>query len=182
MNKEQVYSALEENRPNKNGSLLLFSEFECQDNGVFFFPNFIDDSLLTHEEINIYINLLKNAKKMLPESQIEVFNEENKQQSKQGIQPQFDDGLRKKNHGYVYMMRSSNDKYKIGMSKDPSKRIKSIRGNTPFGIECVHIIETKDMRGLESHMHRKFKENVIAGEWFNLTMDQVHYFKNYKEA
>lgn len=85
------------------------------------------------------------------------------------------------NAGYVYLIYSSTEHYKIGFSKDPRKRHKtfvdSFGVKLPISVELVHIIETNDMRKLETQLHERYKHKRVNGEWFSLDKPDVDYIK-----
>jgi hypothetical protein len=84
----------------------------------------------------------------------------------------------KPNPGYVYLIKNSEGHYKIGKSVNPSKRIESLGVVLPFPIEAVHIISSNRMSKLEKELHGRFEDKHIAGEWFELTQDDVEYIKS----
>lgn len=79
--------------------------------------------------------------------------------------------------GYAYLMVDQNGLYKIGHSKDPSTRVKSVTSSTNR-VTLVCQIETKDMRGLEWDLHKQFDAKWDHGEWFTLSPDDVEYIKS----
>jgi len=83
--------------------------------------------------------------------------------------------------GYIYLIRSMTGYYKIGKSKEPERRIKSLGVQLPFAIEPVAIIETDNMRKLERELHQKFDDQRGDGEWFALTPGDVQYIKGLQQ-
>lgn len=79
--------------------------------------------------------------------------------------------------GYVYLLKS-NGLFKIGKSKNPSKRITDISPKFPAEVEIVSVIKTKNMDSMESCLHNKFKDKRRLGEWFNLTTEDIEYCNN----
>lgn len=82
--------------------------------------------------------------------------------------------------GYIYLGKQ-HGRYKIGKSKDVSRRREDITllGSEPF--ELIHEIETDDTNGIEKYWHDRFKSKWIRGEWFKLSSSDVKAFKRWKK-
>lgn len=78
-----------------------------------------------------------------------------------------------KRNGHVYLLKSPTGTYKIGRTKDPSKRLHTFSVKLPFEVEFVCVIAAEDMIALETELHRKFKHKRVGGEWFALSEDDV---------
>lgn len=69
-------------------------------------------------------------------------------------------------------MKNANNKLKIGISVDPSKRVVQIKNAS--GIE-VEIVKTWDCRIdafiVEKSLHVLFEDSREIGEWFNMDTD-----------
>jgi hypothetical protein len=79
--------------------------------------------------------------------------------------------------GGVYLIRCG-DAYKIGISKDVSKRAAQIQTGNDKPIEIVAVVNAPDMELLETQLHGKFHGKRVAGEWFNLDENDVEYIKS----
>lgn len=182
MNKKQIIDVLSAGRINSKGYVVSFNSFLNESEQQFFYPIFPDGSLLSHEEIDVYISLLEEAKTQAEDSAVEQLNNEiheERMNELKDYENKYNPSLNKKS-GFVYLMRSKNDKYKIGFSKDPKKRLKSLQNDTPFELECLRVIQTDDMKGLERDMHEYYKSKRVAGEWFDLSQEDISYFMNYE--
>lgn len=89
----------------------------------------------------------------------------------------------KKEDGYVYLMIDHNTKlYKIGWSKQPKVREKTLQSEQPK-IELLKSFRTN--KSSETELHRYFKDKRIRGEWFNLTPSDLNlidvYFQDKNE-
>lgn len=77
---------------------------------------------------------------------------------------------------FVYLMHdTSNDFYKIGISKDPQYRERTLQSEKPT-IEkiCAKEFPTRQIaEALESALHKSFATKRIRGEWFSLTPDDI---------
>ena len=70
-----------------------------------------------------------------------------------------------------YIMKDCvNGLYKIGRSKNPVVREKTLQSEKP-SIKMIKVFT----RNIEKELHNKYKEFRVRGEWFNLTKLQVHY-------
>jgi len=73
---------------------------------------------------------------------------------------------------YTYLMKDASGFYKIGVSKDVTKRENTIRvGNASIETIC------KTEGNIEKMLHLKYADRHIRGEWFNLTKEQVKEIK-----
>lgn len=88
--------------------------------------------------------------------------------------------------GYVYLLRSRNNIFKIGSTNDLPKRLsenyRSWNHVQPFEVEWV--IYTEDYHTLEFDLHRKFQakrargKRERPGDWFALSPADVDYIKS----
>lgn len=81
--------------------------------------------------------------------------------------------------GYVYVIQHEKH-YKIGVSKNVSKRITAMKTNTPVNIQLVHsffvgIEVYANAYGWEKLLHHYFASRRLNGEWFNLTKEDVQW-------
>lgn len=84
---------------------------------------------------------------------------------------------------YVYIAgeknNSKNSFVKIGFTKNPRQRIKSLKTAKP-NIELLAY--EKGTYVTEQKLHNKFKEYRYKGEWFNLPISQYHIKKYFRNA
>lgn len=85
--------------------------------------------------------------------------------------------------GYVYVARGEYGgqvAYKIGRSVNPKSRAKTFGVELPFSVEFVALIQSEDMYALESELHRHYDQQGkwLAGEWFNLEVNDIEYIKS----
>lgn len=78
--------------------------------------------------------------------------------------------------GYIYVFRWGNF-YKIGRSKHPQARVRSINKSLPFQGQLIHLIKTNDMAQAEIKIHKKFSEKRQEGEWFLLSDTDVKHLQ-----
>lgn len=79
------------------------------------------------------------------------------------------------NHGYIYLLRAimPGGYYKIGRSKTPERRIKSMGVKLPFPIETIHCFPTDNQHKVEKYLHQKYADRHADGEWFMLSDQDV---------
>lgn len=83
--------------------------------------------------------------------------------------------------GYVYMLRGSGRKYKIGHTNSPNRRFRQVQLEVPDPLVQVHSIPTDDPEGIEKYWHNRFVEKRIRNiEFFELDADDVRAFKRRK--
>ena len=73
--------------------------------------------------------------------------------------------------GYVYMMSEEHSHVcKLGISKDPYKRLKQLNSGTKLHskITLLKVIETPYHKEFEKFLHRLFSKKNVRGEWFEL--------------
>ncbi len=76
---------------------------------------------------------------------------------------------------YVYIMMNSRTGYfKIGRSKDPLKREKTLQSEEP-DIMLLHHWKAEPAQ--ERELHKKFVSKRVRGEWFKLTIDDLYQLK-----
>lgn len=82
------------------------------------------------------------------------------------------------NHnGYVYIIKFG-EFYKIGLSKNPKKRMRDFATVVmPYKFELIHTISTINASFLEKAMHNKFSHKLVAGEWYKLNRFDLYLIK-----
>lgn len=75
--------------------------------------------------------------------------------------------------GYVYLMRSLLDDYKIGCSARPQNRILTLGVTLPYPVEILYLIFTPDMYRTEQELQERFHDKCIVGEWYKLDESDV---------
>lgn len=74
--------------------------------------------------------------------------------------------LKRKRSGYVYFMKSGS-LWKIGRSRDPQRRLKSLTISVP-DLQIEHQIRCFDSLFVESEIHRFWHRCRVKGEWFKI--------------
>lgn len=76
---------------------------------------------------------------------------------------------------YIYIIGGTEKPYKIGFSKEPHKRLKSLQTGYPEKLTLHYIkeIDETQVRQLEKHIHRAIAYKRTKGEWFNISLDDA---------
>lgn len=79
--------------------------------------------------------------------------------------------------GYIYLFHGHNTSwYKIGISKFPGSRAKTLETKAPFRIVTVAYYDVDDMKSVEAWWHQTFAHRRTNGEWFELDEYDVDLF------
>jgi len=76
--------------------------------------------------------------------------------------------------GIVYVAKC-NGAYKIGLSKNPRRRLKEIEREKGSPVKLVYELHTSEMYQTESALHHLFWNRHLEGEWFNLDEADLEY-------
>lgn len=87
-----------------------------------------------------------------------------------------------KERGFVYLMRSGNGYYKIGISKNTTHRIYNLRRQFPIEIDIVHKIASNNYRNVESFLHKKYEHKKAEYEWFKLEPEDIQWFTSLQDC
>ncbi len=77
--------------------------------------------------------------------------------------------------GFVYLFKGENGKYKIGVSKDPKKRLTDLRRSSCENHTAIIAIEVEDPYKEERYLHKHFKNSRSHSEWFSLSILDVDF-------
>ena len=81
---------------------------------------------------------------------------------------------------YVYLISDSNTyNYKIGISNNPERRIKTLQTGNDNKLKIVHKILCEYYTHVEKALHHRYNLNKINGEWFELSNNDVIAFPEY---
>lgn len=82
---------------------------------------------------------------------------------------------KKDNSGYCYIMSDDNypNLYKIGKSKNPTKREETLLHSAP-SIRLYKVVKTDNMHKLEKDLHKLFSNKRVRGEWFELSDSEIN--------
>jgi predicted GIY-YIG superfamily endonuclease len=78
---------------------------------------------------------------------------------------------------YVYLISDANSYiYKIGISKNPEKRLKSLQTGNDKNLKIIHKVLCEHSNKVETALHNQYSFLKVNGEWFELTQDDVEKF------
>jgi predicted GIY-YIG superfamily endonuclease len=83
--------------------------------------------------------------------------------------------------GYLYLIRSENDAYKIGITRHLKKRMEALVTASPLALTYLLSIpfETiEDAKELERELQFKYIRKLIRGEWYALLPEDIDYIKS----
>jgi len=73
---------------------------------------------------------------------------------------------------YIYFINiDGTDKYKIGVSTNPKRRLRDISSGIPFELNILSIHFIKDVYKYEQSFIDKYKANLIKAEWFHFNIE-----------
>lgn len=72
----------------------------------------------------------------------------------------------------VYFIRC-NEFIKIGIAVDVSRRIGILQIGCPYKLTLAAKISHTEPEELEQHLHRKFSDRCVSGEWFRITDQEI---------
>ena len=77
-------------------------------------------------------------------------------------------------NGYIYFIRCvKTDFYKLGVSKNPKRRICDIDSYLPFDLEILSLHFFKDVYEVEEKTSNLLKDHKIRREWYNLDIEKA---------
>lgn len=82
----------------------------------------------------------------------------------------------------IYIIKSQNDLYKIGIAEDVSQRISQLQCGNPINLEVIYIYETLNAKRLETNIHNFLKLKNIKREWFYLSGSELENLINRIES
>jgi len=82
-----------------------------------------------------------------------------------------------KDWGCIYIVRSGS-RYKIGYTTGPVwQRLTALQTGSPGKITLVCEMPTPDPKRIERHLHERFADRRVRGEWYALTGQDVRALK-----
>jgi len=80
---------------------------------------------------------------------------------------------------YVYLIKNSeDDTYKIGVSKNPRKRLKQHQTGNSSELILIDTYQTENAYKIEKILHRRYSFLRKEGEWFSLSLIEQFNFVN----
>lgn len=80
---------------------------------------------------------------------------------------------------YVYLIQSlENGYYKIGVSKNPKKRIKQLKTGNSSKLKLIETYKSDLANKIEKSLHHRYSHLKKEGEWFELSVNEESNFNN----
>lgn len=79
------------------------------------------------------------------------------------------------NNHWIYVIGDTASPYKIGFTKDPDKRLKTLQTGNPKKLQ-IHYkeqINENEVKYIEKQIHNELKRKQVSGEWFNISLDDA---------
>ena len=79
---------------------------------------------------------------------------------------------------YVYLIQSvESGKYKIGVSQQPTKRVKQLQTGSGEKLKLVETFKSPYYNKIEANLHNRYSYLKASGEWFDLTLKEEVSFR-----
>lgn len=79
----------------------------------------------------------------------------------------------KKHHGNIYLCVSANGLYKIGRTRNIKSRLGGLNRDIPIEVQLIHSFQSDAYELAELFLHKKFTNERVKFEWFQLSPEQA---------
>ena len=81
----------------------------------------------------------------------------------------------------VYLIRGNDGKYKIGIAKNPTQRIKQLQTGNSDKLVIIKTYQSENASKIESTLHNHYGYLRNEGEWFDLSVsDEIEFLERCK--
>jgi hypothetical protein len=77
---------------------------------------------------------------------------------------------------FIYLISNQLGLFKVGVSKNPNKRIKSMETGNPDDLIILYVYNSKKSYVIEKTLHRLYQQYHVKLEWFSLPTNEVENF------
>ncbi len=70
--------------------------------------------------------------------------------------------------GYVYLIKSGDNNYKIGIAKNLTLRLAQLQTGNPDILQLIHSFPSSNANASEARLHNKYAQYRLRNEWFLL--------------
>lgn len=76
---------------------------------------------------------------------------------------------------YIYVIGGQNKPYKIGITNNPERRLKTLQTGHPnkLFIHYTEEIDSTQVRHIEQTIHKLINRHRLQGEWFDLELNEA---------
>jgi predicted GIY-YIG superfamily endonuclease len=79
----------------------------------------------------------------------------------------------------VYLIRGNDGKYKIGIAKDPKKRVFQLQTGNADKLKLIAEYKSENASRIESALHYQYSYVRNIGEWFDLSIaEEANFIKS----
>lgn len=71
-------------------------------------------------------------------------------------------------HDFVYVIASGDRCHKIGVTREPAKRLSQLQVGHPHRLEIVFLVKTNRTVSVERAAHKALATHRLSGEWFGV--------------
>lgn len=79
--------------------------------------------------------------------------------------------------GHIYLMKDTQNRYKIGLSIDPERRLQQMKRKNGE-VYLIHTFPADNMAQAEKALHWNYRLQKIKGEWFDLTDKDIEFIRS----
>jgi Rha family phage regulatory protein len=146
------------------GQAFLYMSYNCETSDIFK-ESYIESSdkteALLYKIQKDYSNLIEEMQKVFDADLLNLVANNIKENKK----------------SYIYILQDkTNNCFKIGRTTKIDERIKIIQAGYPNKLYLLYVFEGGS--SIESHLHRKYSNKRLNGEWFNLSKNDINEIKN----
>lgn len=85
----------------------------------------------------------------------------------------------KNKEGYIYLIWTNTDYFKIGRTKNPEKRLKAHRTSNHLIEGFTALFYVEDMYIAETRLKHRFQDYMTdSREWYELPVEELKYLEN----
>jgi hypothetical protein len=85
-----------------------------------------------------------------------------------------------KEPGFVYLIQNEhNHLIKIGVSKNPYRRIRQLQTGNDSILRLLGIIKVEDAFSVERLLHTRYAKDRVSGEWFSVSESEIRILSSY---
>lgn len=78
----------------------------------------------------------------------------------------------------VYLIRGNDGRYKIGIAKNPKKRISQLQTGNSDQLDLIDSYPSENASKIETALHHHYSHAKLNGEWFDLSITEEALFIN----
>jgi predicted GIY-YIG superfamily endonuclease len=72
---------------------------------------------------------------------------------------------------YVYLIQAlESGRYKIGVSKNPTRRIKQLQTGSNEELKLIHSFKSMYPHKVEKALHHRYNIEKTSGEWYDISL------------